>query len=62
MTTKHILSENCLLLKFLSQTQKNVSEPQTGPGSSMVRASHRRSEGCGFDSRLGLRNIFLSLR
>ena len=28
----------------------------------MVRASHRRSEGCGFDSRLGLRNIFLSLR
>ena len=32
------------------------------PGSSMVRASHRRSEGCGFDSRLGLRNIFLSLR
>ena len=32
------------------------------PGSSMVRASHRRSEGCGFASRLGLRNIFLSLR
>ena len=28
----------------------------------MVRASHRRSEGCGFDSRVGLRNIFLSLR
>ena len=28
-------------------------------GSSMVRASHRRSEGCGFDSRLGL---FRSLR
>ena len=26
-------------------------------GSSMVRASHRRSEVCGFDSRLGLRNI-----
>ena len=24
--------------------------------------SHRRSEGCGFDSRLGLRNIFLPLR
>ena len=101
------LKENCLLLKLLSQTQKNVSEPQTlpsckssfthvyslirytdtsrllfsstcvaltnryiswpslchlSPGSSMVRASHRRSEGCGFDSRLGLRNIFLSLR
>ena len=32
------------------------------PGISMVRASHRRSEGCGFDSHLGLRNIFLSLR
>ena len=32
------------------------------PGSSMVRASHWTSEGCGFDSRLGLRNIFLSLR
>ena len=28
-------------------------------GSSMVRVSHRKSEGCGFDSRLGLRNIFL---
>ena len=27
----------------------------------MVRASHRRLEGRGFDSRLGLRNIFLSL-
>ena len=26
------------------------------------RVSHRRSEGCGFDSRLGLRDIFLSLR
>ena len=24
------LKENCLLLKLLSQTQKNVSEPQTG--------------------------------
>ena len=32
------------------------------PGNSMVRASHRRSEGRGFDSRLELRNIFLSLR
>ena len=28
----------------------------------MVRASHRRSEGCEFDSRLELRKIFLSLR
>ena len=27
-------------------------------GSSIVRASHRSSEGCGFDSRLGLRNCF----
>ena len=31
------------------------------PGSSMVRASHRGSKGCGFDSRLGLRNIFLPI-
>ena len=28
------------------------------PGSSMVRASHRRSEGCGFDSRLGAQKHF----
>ena len=27
-------------------------------GSSMVRASHRSSEGCGFDPRLGLKNRF----
>ena len=30
--------------------------------SSMVRESYRRSEGFGFDSHLGLRNIFLSMR
>ena len=30
-------------------------------GSSMIRASHRSSEGCGFDARLGLRNHFLSI-
>ena len=29
--------------------------------SSMVRASHRSSESCGFDPRLGLRNHFLSI-
>ena len=29
--------------------------------SSMVRASYRSSEGCGFDPRLGLRNHFLSI-
>ena len=27
----------------------------------MVRVSHQRSEGCGFDSRLGLRNVYLGL-
>ena len=30
--------------------------------SSMVRASHRSSEGCGFDHRLELRNHFLSIK
>ena len=30
-------------------------------GSSMVRASHRSSEGCGFDPHLGLGNHFLSI-
>ena len=30
-------------------------------GSSMVRAFHRSSEGCGLDPRLGLRNRFLSI-
>ena len=30
-------------------------------GSSMVRASYRSSEGCGFDPRLGLRNHYLSI-
>ena len=39
-----------------------ISSPFTLRTCSIVRASHRRSEGCGFDSRLGLRNIFLSLR
>ena len=29
--------------------------------SSMVRASHRLSECCGFDPRLGLRDHFLSI-
>ena len=28
----------------------------------LTRVSHRISEGCGFDSHLGLRNIFLSMR
>ena len=50
---------------------ENDSEPQTGIepatctlahhlslSSSMVRASHRSSEGCGFDPRLGLRIVF----
>ena len=51
--------------RFISATNWYTSWPSLchlSPGSSMVRASHRRSEGCGFDSRLGLRNIFLSLR
>ena len=30
------------------------------PNSSIVRASHRRSEGCGFESPLGNSDIFLS--
>ena len=30
-------------------------------GTSMVRASHRSSEGCGFNPCLGLRNHFLSI-
>ena len=50
---------------YILLTNQYISWPSLchlSPGSSMVRASHRRSEGCGFDSRLGLRNIFLSLR
>ena len=31
-------------------------------GHSMVTASHRSSEGCRFDSRLGLRNRFSEVR
>ena len=31
-------------------------------GSSMVRASHQLSEGCGFDFRLGLRNRYSKVR
>ena len=45
----------------MSLTNQDISQPSLchlSLGSSMVRASHRRSEGCGFDSRLGLRNIF----
>ena len=32
------------------------------PSSSMVRASHRGSEGCGLDPRLRLGDIFLGLQ
>ena len=42
-------------------TNQDISQPSLchpSLGSSMVRASHRRSEICGFDSCLGLRNIF----
>ena len=45
----------------MSLTNQDISQSSLchlNLGSSMVRASHRRSEGCGFDSRLGLRNIF----
>ena len=45
----------------MSLTNQEISQPSLchlSLGSLMVRASHRRSEGCGFDSRLGLRNIF----
>ena len=41
-----ILAINCTLAHHLSL------------GSSMVRTSHRSSESCGFDPRLGLRNRF----
>ena len=55
-----LFSSTCVAL-----TNRYISWPSLchlSPGSSMVRASHRRSEGCGFDPRLGLRNISLSLR
>ena len=45
----------------MSLTNRDISQLSLchlSLGSSMVRASHWRSEGCGFDSRLGLRNIF----
>ena len=48
-----------------ARTNQYTSQPSLGylsPGSSMVRASHRRSKSSGFDSHLGLRNIFLSFR
>ena len=32
------------------------------PDSSMVRVYHQRSESCGFDSRLGLRNVLIGLK
>ena len=62
----------CISSTCVARTNRCISWPSLchlspslchlSPGSSMVRASHQRSEGCGFDSRLGLRNIFLSLR
>ena len=36
--------ENCLLLKLLSQTQKNVSEPQTGIEAATFWSPVRRSD------------------
>ena len=52
------LKVNCSLLKL----NRKLNLCHLSPGSSMVRASHRRSKGCGFDSYLGLRNMFLSWR
>ena len=49
----------------MSLTNQDISQPSLchlSLGSSTVRASHRRSEGCGFDSRLGLRNMLLYIR
>ena len=45
----------------MSLTKQDISQPSLchlSLGSSMVRASQRRSECCRFDSRLGHRNIF----
>ena len=50
------LKENVLATQAFANLE-NISKPHIEP-ISMIRASHRRSEGCGFDSRLGLRNIF----
>ena len=50
----------CISSTCVARTNRLTSWPSLchlSPGSSMVRASHRRSEGCGFDPCLGLRNI-----
>ena len=56
------LKETVCYSSFIANSVKCFCFCHQNPGSSMVRASHRRSEGCGFDPRLGFRDIFLSLR
>ena len=49
-------------LSTLALSSENVLHRPTfshlSPNSSMVRASHRRSEDCGFESRLGTQKFF----
>ena len=54
------LKENCSLLKLYRKLRKMFLSPRRE--SNPQPSDLWRSEGCGFDSRLGLRNIFLSLR
>ena len=60
-----ILKENCLLLKlFIANSEKCFWAPDGNRTRNLLisgEPSHRASEGCGFDSRLGLRNIFAEL-
>ena len=52
LSTLALSSEN-VLHRNIQPTFSHLS-----PNSSMVRASHRRSEGCGFESRLGNQEFF----
>ena len=49
-------SSSFLTKRFLNP--KRGLNPQPSDGSSMIRASHRSSECCGLDPRLGLTNLF----
>ena len=53
---RHI--ETAELAVGMSHVRTSTHRSLLSPGTSMVRVSHRRSEGRGFDSHLGLGNIF----
>ena len=59
--TRGKIRDCCISSTHVARTNQYTSKPSLwhfNPGSSMITAPIRRSEGCGFDSRLGLTETF----